>query len=101
MQHDCMLETGATDEMMSRAFHGHFPDVPEFKEQLVCMGRKGGVISPDGTYHIEILKQKILPFIEDEPLLNFILEDCYHPELTPQETAFRMAKCVYVRLMEE
>ncbi|XP_030764727.1 general odorant-binding protein 19d [Sitophilus oryzae] len=94
-QNQCMQETGATDEMIMRAFGGDFPDTPVFKEHLVCVGKKGGVIDEQGNYHQEILKKGLMMFVNDEPRVDAMLDKCHVVMETTQDTAYHMAKCLY------
>ncbi|XP_066262801.1 B2 protein-like [Euwallacea similis] len=97
----CMQESGATEEMMRKAFQGEFPDASEFKKHLVCMGKKGGVIDSDGNYDRVVLKEKLLRLVRDEELVDELLEKCLVDQATPEETAFEMVKCSYRKVQGE
>nr|QZR93782.1 odorant binding protein 1 [Euplatypus parallelus] len=94
-QNECLEETGATDEMVMNAYAGKFTDAPEFKNHLVCVGKKGGIIDDEGNYHKDVLKEKMMMFIDDETKVDELLEKCGKHYDTPQESAFHMTKCLY------
>ncbi|KAF7286791.1 hypothetical protein GWI33_004196 [Rhynchophorus ferrugineus] len=95
VQVECMEETGATDDMIMSAFAGNFSDDPIFKEHLVCIGRKSGVIDDEGKYHKDLMKQGLMTFINDEDTIDQMLEKCYIEQDSIQELAYRMTKCLY------
>ncbi|KAF7286795.1 hypothetical protein GWI33_004200 [Rhynchophorus ferrugineus] len=94
-QGECMMESGTTEEMLLKAFMGEFTESSVFKDHLVCLGMKTGVIDDEGNYHKDILKEEILSFIGDETKVDDILDTCYIHYDTPQESAFNMMKCMF------
>ncbi|KAF7286793.1 hypothetical protein GWI33_004198 [Rhynchophorus ferrugineus] len=94
-QNECMQETGATDDMILKAFRGELTDSPLFKDHLVCLGLKSGVVDKEGNYHKEVLKKEIMMFTDDGDKLDKLLDRCYEKHDTQQETAFKMMQCIF------
>ncbi|XP_076267070.1 B2 protein-like [Rhynchophorus ferrugineus] len=94
-QNECMQETGATDEMVLKAFAGELTDSPVFKDHLVCVGMKGGVIDEQGNFHKDVMKKGIMLFVDDEGKVDAMLDKCYTHYDTQQDTAFNMMKCMF------
>nr|ANE37547.1 odorant binding protein 3 [Rhynchophorus ferrugineus] len=94
-QNECMQETGATDDMIMKALAGVFSDSPVFKNHLVCMGLKTGIIDSDGNFHKDILKKGIMLIVNNEAKVDAMLDKCHVYFETQQESAFHLMKCLY------
>nr|WJJ63273.1 odorant binding protein 15 [Pachyrhinus yasumatsui] len=95
IQNECMKETGATDEMVMNAFAGTFSDAPELAEQLICVGKRNGMVDEEGHIHKEGFKSKLMMVIDDEARVNEVLDKCLIAIGTLQETAITVAKCLF------
>nr|QTG40725.1 odorant binding protein OBP1768 [Rhynchophorus palmarum] len=94
-QNECMQETGATDDMVLKAFAGELTDSPVFKNHLVCVGMKGGVMDDAGNLNRDVMKKGIMMFVEDEVKVDAMMDKCDMHYDTKQDTAFNMMKCMF------
>ncbi|VEN39950.1 unnamed protein product [Callosobruchus maculatus] len=91
----CIEQTGATPEMVSKAFDGVLPDDDTFKELLYCMAKEQHYIDDSGTIDESKLKAFMGELVGDEAMANSMVDKCLTQTGTPQDKAYNIVVCMY------
>ncbi|CAH1965621.1 unnamed protein product [Acanthoscelides obtectus] len=95
LANSCIGDTGATPEMIDKAFEGDFPEDSTFKEMIFCMGKKEHYFDDAGVLDEDKMRNDIKEITGDEASANALVDKCLSQSGTTLDKAFNTAKCLY------
>ncbi|XP_030764830.1 uncharacterized protein LOC115889051 [Sitophilus oryzae] len=90
---DCISETDIDREVVDQAHRGMFQDDDKLPEFSLCMSKKMGFRDDSNRIRVDVVKEKISEFVEDDNLAKEIFENCFVEKSTPEESALESFKC--------
>ncbi|XP_044265392.1 uncharacterized protein LOC123011816 [Tribolium madens] len=91
---ECRTLTGVSQETITNARNGNFEDDPKLKLQILCVGKKVGIMTKSGQVDENVLKSKLRKVSDNDEEVDKIYHKCAIKKQAPEETAFETIKCV-------
>ncbi|EFA07545.1 B1 protein [Tribolium castaneum] len=91
---ECRALTGVSQETITNARNGNFEEDPKLKLQVLCIGKKVGIMNESSQIDENVLKAKLRKVSDNDEEVNKIYNKCAVKKPAPEETAFETIKCV-------
>nr|AWT23329.1 OBP2 [Hycleus phaleratus] len=91
---ECIDETGNDRDFVVKALTEHkYPDEAKFKDFILCMTKKFGVVDDQGNLHPEVFKKVLLSEGQSDAAADDLVKKCAVVKGSAEDSAFSMFVC--------